>query len=249
MYLYCPKCGVKNSDENEYCENCRESLKDILNWRKKSKPILYLIITLLGCLLIVLILNWLYTPLFTFIIVFVILLLISLGILGVSDKIYTKKGKFCPKCQQSNFNEEYCIHCGYELKNILGYFPRGSIKTSEIIEVEINTKYIKIYGNVTPPGLSNSSSLRRLKPITYHQDKISNIQITDHKGIIFSGYCLSFNYEDEDRPEYHDEYYKFINNYVDGKTIKVPIDAFFIPKLEEIIAMGIFNGKNSYAVE
>lgn len=128
MYLYCPKCGAKNSDDVEFCQNCGESLETILNWRKKSKPILYAIIALLGCLLIVLILNWLYTPLFSLICVFSVLLFISLVILGLSDRKYTKKGKFCPKCQQSDFNEEYCMYCGYELKNIIGYFFNGAIK-------------------------------------------------------------------------------------------------------------------------
>lgn len=239
--MYCPKCGAANSEDKEYCKECGESFEELSKYNKKVQPVRDLGFFSLVAAIVFFIAMRVYSPLASYVYILyalIALLLISLVIVMIQSIM--QKGELCPKCENHEFNEEYCNTCGYKLKDVLGFFRDGSSKLDQNIDIEINRNYINIYGKLNNSALK---TMVRKSPLPYYLNKISNIKITDCRGAILSGKCLSFEYEDEDRPQYHEKSHEFMTNYTKGNTVTVPVKKEYVPKIEEILSMDIFNGK------
>ena len=119
----------------------------------------------------------------------------GLNVPKITDKIPFFGGKhqgvFCPNCRNSQYNENFCVNCGYNLKDVLGYYK---IDKKEIDEyqyyLEINRNYLQIH-------LKDSSfyNIPEWEKFQFLYEKMSNIQITTCRGIISSKPCIKFEYE------------------------------------------------------
>ena len=101
---------------------------------------------------------------------------------------------YCPKCENKNYNEKYCIKCGYNLENVLGCFS-GNIGV-DLYDIELNKKYINLYRHIierAPDGPGEYHE--RLAPRTLSLGSIRNMRLSTCKTLlIFPKPCLKFEY-------------------------------------------------------
>ena len=185
--LYCPQCGLRHLISSRNCSSCGEDMGGGLNYLKKSNHFenVFFIVMSLACILFFT-KNLFYSEL-------VVLSLIPLGLYffycSISDETSTSKpiyNRYCPKCQNSNFNRNYCIKCGYNLKDILGY-----VKTYRY-DIEMNINFINIYQKIYLEHNDGWPSI--LSPKTFKLDKIENLSLSSCKKIISHKPCLTFDY-------------------------------------------------------
>lgn len=141
--------------------------------------------------------------------------------------------KYCPQCEESDFNEKFCVKCGYNLENVLGYF------TVSKNYIEVNKNYLNIYARIRRKGMPTRRpgvhSHQRYGPYTYYPDKIQNLQLTHCKGTISKNPCLKFKYKDtecKNPPEHIQDGECMVNVIIDEKTGK---------ELEKLFSLDIFS--------
>ncbi len=195
--VFCPKCGKKFPDDAKICDICGENLREEKSFKKILKITLYIGFILLflwmgyaylssklnipfiwelWVLIFVLSLIFLFTTTRRFILSFFLFFLFG-----------RVKRAICPKCEELVPEENYCLNCGYNLSNVVGYFQTGS--SIQPTFIELNKNYIRVFET-----MRGQYELTRLLPTTYSLDKIDNPEITWCEGRILTYPCLQFDY-------------------------------------------------------
>ena len=227
--MYCPMCGYENSDDSQFCASCSENLEKEIGFKNKKKKLNSLVLLFFAILMIGIFLgSWQAASLGG------ILFIISLIGYPLLPRLSDHHSKiYCPRCEESEFNEKFCVKCGYNLDDVLGY-----LKTDKH-DIEMNKNFIKIYektrvqnGIADRPG---RHSHRRSKPETLILDKISDFRLSKCKST-FSHYpCILFNYKDE-------KCHFYLSKKEDDKcTFKVSINSKVEMELQKILATGYFD--------
>jgi hypothetical protein len=226
--MYCSQCGLKNRYAENYCFSCGESLNEGLYHIKKEKhiEIMFFIIMSLGCVLL-----FSNHQFYSELVVFTIIPLALYKFF--SSKKFTStefSSKFCPKCQHSNFNKNYCIKCGYNLKNVLGY-----VKTDRY-DIEMNKNYINIYPKKYFEHNDGASS--RFSAKTFELAKIEKIRISSCKKLISSGQCFKFNYLDTDCKKL-----PYLKKQEDKCIVQIDLSKRNIEEFDRILSSGFYGAK------
>jgi len=138
------------------------------------------------------------------------------------------EGFFCPNCRNSDYNENFCVKCGYNLNDVLGYYKINK-KLGYQYFLEINRNYLGIHLKVSHHDVGDEWF--KWPPLLY--EKMENVEITECKGRIFSSPCLKFNYE-EDFDCGHFSRLKFLCN---GKnSLKIKLDKKNVPEIQSKIS-------------
>ena len=115
--------------------------------------------------------------------------------------------------------------CGYNLKDILGYF----ITTN--YDIEMNKNYINIYRKYAS---ESADDVVKSAPETFKLNKIRNLRVSSCKTLFYNKPCLKF--------EYVDEKCKFpARKYGDRCIVKVNIDKKNEYEISNILCMGIYS--------
>lgn len=226
--MYCPQCGLKNSSNSKYCESCGEDLEPAMKHIKNKQYTQYLIYAIALTVIIGLFSGYLMRYYWIFIILFVLYAVLmffygNIKSLFGSETIGEHQSTYCPNCQNSDFNEKYCVKCGYNLDDILVY-----LRTNKN-DIEVNKNYINIY-----PIRYKDGERRRLDPTSYDIDKIQNIRISSCKSVLSDYKCLIFDYLDKgcNGP--------FAKKKEDKCVIKAKIDNYGENELDNILSTGVY---------
>ncbi len=220
--MYCTNCGVKLKDKNT-CHNCGEILSDtLLSYDKKS--------SITGLMIIVLILVGVGS-----LIGFGIyakntnlgVLILVVSILGcfffATRKNYSGEMRPCPGCNIDRPATDFCLECGHNLKNILGYFVSKGWNRLEITDDGL-TIYQKKH------ELADENWVAIGEKTFYNLRNIKNLQLASCvKSSKDKGYpCIDFDYG--------------------GKHFNYHIPKGKINELDEILSTDTFRPylKNSY---
>jgi hypothetical protein len=191
--MYCPQCGLRNSKSN-ICKSCGENLESGKNYIKHKKyhlPIFYIILLAMGVTYFSGYYNLYYWP-------FTIFFILCFILLGVYEPIKSDLNKnvngpntsqYCPKCENNNYNKKYCIKCGYNLEDVLGYFETYRN------DIEMNKKYVRIYPKIYLEH--NEGLASRLSSQTFTLDKIENLRLSSCETLLSNKPCLIFDYIDK----------------------------------------------------
>lgn len=233
--MYCPACGLENSKGSNFCASCGEKL-DRISGYKKNKNILTFV-------WIILFLGAISAIYYGQVLIFLILLISVFVLIFLFKPILSRLSgqhskRYCPQCEESDFNDKFCVKCGYNLEDVLGYF------TVSKNYIEVNKKYLNIYERTrTQQGFTGREGVHshyREGPYTYHVDKISQLQLSQCKGTISKKPCLKFQYDDEKCKNPHE--YKN-----DGKCmVKVIIDKKTEKQMEKIFSTEIFDNNTVF---
>ncbi|MCE7697769.1 MAG: YrzE family protein, partial [Methanobacterium paludis] len=150
--IYCPQCGLKDSNSSKLCADCGENLETGRRYLKITQFLLYFSVALFLMFFVSLIIadSGVDTgdySLFTIPILFLILASIPM-LLGklILPRFNGHIPRYCPKCEHSDFNEKYCIKCGYNLENVLGCFSCNL--GVDLYDIEFNKNYINLYRHI-----------------------------------------------------------------------------------------------------
>lgn len=194
--VFCPKCGKEFPDDAKICDICGENLREETSFKKILKITQYL-----GFILLVLWLGYTFLSSKLNILPFVWelwVLILVLSIIFITTRRFVLsfflfflfgRGKrtTCPKCEELVPEENYCLNCGYNLSNVVGYFQIGS--SIQPTFIELNKNYIRVFET-----LREHNYLTRLPPTTYSLDRIDTPEITWCEGRVLTYPCLKFDY-------------------------------------------------------
>lgn len=214
--VYCPKCGKKFTGNPDTCDYCGEILKEEVNFQRVLKifdgiGIIALVITLI---IIYFFMNYINS--ITAIALFLFLVLISLIFLSTSVRRRFQwfvikisfgglKSKQCPDCENLVSDDNYCLNCGYPLKNVRGYW----LERSQF--VELNQNYVRVFKTYRRP---RDFTLYRYPPSKYELENIINPEIIWCSHILFTNPCFKFEYE--------------------GKQVDIPINQEILNMLKDM---------------
>ncbi len=215
--VYCPKCGKEFAGGAKTCDNCGENLKEEKNFLRVLKifDITGIILLIVSIIVIVFFRNQI-NSLFT-LFLFALLIFLVLSFLSTSVKrklqyfiIKVSFGglttKQCPECENLVSDEDYCLNCGYPLKNVRGYF----LEKSEF--VELNKKYIRVFKTYRR---YMNATLYRFTPVDYDLEVIKKPEVSWCTHLIFTNPCLRFNYQ--------------------SQKVEIPINQEMLPILRDLI--------------
>lgn len=228
--MYCPVCGFENPEDALFCESCGESLERETKYEKNKK-----------------ILN--AATIFTFLMIFggifgkiwqvsviggfaFLTCIITYPLLPRLAGSHSKR--YCPRCEESEFNENFCVKCGYNLNDVLGYY-----KTDKH-DIEMNKNFIKIYQKTrysksSVPDRDGWHSHHRAEPKTFKLDKITNLRLSKCKHTLSHQPCLVFEYDDEKCSFY------LSNKEEDKCEVKADINSQIQRELREVLSRGIYD--------
>lgn len=180
--MHCPRCGVKNSANSKICKFCGVDLEEETTYLKFAEYKTIIAVTLPVAMFLFLILtsnkNYVYIP-----------LIISIPVILFLEFRYPSSySKYCPKCNHSDFNGNFCIKCGYNLNDVWGYFDMTNH------DIEVNRNHIKIYRKIASESVGD---MVKSSPETFELNKIENICVSRCKSFLFEHSCLKFDYLDE----------------------------------------------------
>ena len=180
--MHCPRCGVKNSANSKICKFCGVDLEEKTTYLKFAEYKTIIAVTLPVAMFLFLILtsnkNYVYIP-----------LIISIPVILFLEFRYPSSySKYCPKCNHSDFNGNFCIKCGYNLNDVWGYFDMINH------DIEVNRNHIKIYRKIASESVGD---MVKSSPETFELNKIENIRVSRCKSFLFEHSCLKFDYLDE----------------------------------------------------
>lgn len=179
--MHCPRCGV-NSCNSKICKFCGLDLEEETTYLKFAEYKVIIAVTLPVSMFLILILtsntNYLYIP-----------LVISIPAFLFLELKYTSSySSYCPKCNYSDFNGNFCIKCGYNLNDVWGYFDMTNH------DIEVSRNHIKIYRKIASESVGD---MVKSSPETFELNKIENIRVSTCKSFLFKHSCLKFDYRDE----------------------------------------------------
>jgi hypothetical protein len=149
---------------------------------------------------------------------------------GLIDIIFHGAGKntggiTCPNCRNGEYNKNFCVKCGYNLNNVLGYFSPKGFPSDDEYYLELNKNYLKVHRNIQTEFDSTWYEF------TFLYEKIEKFEITACQGKIFTGHCLKFTYKDDFEWESYP-----MKHFCDGKnSIKIPVNEKFASEITEIV--------------
>ncbi len=229
--MYCPQCGRENSVNSKFCEYCGEDL-DKISVYKKNKNILVFV----GIILFFGAISAIYSGQG---LIFAVLLILILIFAFLYKPILSRlsgphANKYCPRCEESDFNEKFCVKCGYNLEDVLGYF------TVSKNYIEVNKNYLNIYERIRmqqkgTSGRPGVHSHKRYGPYTYYLDKINNLHLSQCKNTISKKPCLKFNYDSpecKNPPEHKSDGKCLVYVIIDKKTEK---------EMDNLFSMGYYD--------
>jgi hypothetical protein len=135
--------------------------------------------------------------------------------------------KYCPTCENEKYNNKYCIKCGYNLEDVLGY-----VKTDRN-DIEMNKNYIRIYPKIYLEH--NDGWPSRQAPKTFTLDKIENLRLSSCETLLSSEPCLIFDYLDK---KCKSPAIKERGNCI----VKIKIDEKDKSEMNRILNTGIYDG-------
>ena len=218
--MYCPYCGSKNPDDSQFCASCGENLEKESSENIQKKHMGYIAYVILVTLFIA---NFILRSMILILITAILAVVYVLIRYMKFSRIGGAAGRDCPRCEFFKFNENYCVNCGYNLDDVLGYF-----KTNKY-DIEMNKNYINIYKKYYYGRYYQD----RLGPETFTIDKIKNLSI--RKSRILNFPFLEFEYVDEERKPPH------ASKTDDKHTVKVKINEKIANEIEKILALGIYD--------
>ena len=197
--MYCPYCGIKNSDGNSsICSDCGKDLpEDEVKFHKKKNQIFRIALLGLFFSIIIGIVAYFFKPLCSLLylswlcFIVLLILIISIILLLLNDYIVTFSGESrkCPGCLGKVPDEDFCIECGHNLKDILAFY-QGEGKGSDL---EITQEELIIYGKKS----DNDSSTVRLTPRSYIIENIENLEFSKCGYTKYN--CIRFSYEGKNK--------------------------------------------------
>lgn len=152
----------------------------------------------------------------------------------LTDKVLGKEheGLLCPNCKNHDFNDNFCVRCGYNLNDVLGYYKadvKGMLPNHFFLE--INKKHLQIIVEVERMGKMVLRYVYR-----YQFSKIYNLFITTCKGGILSKKshpCLKFDYNGLECSKAKPPNIKLICK---GNTLTLTLNEEQITEIKEILS-------------
>lgn len=133
--MFCPICGFENLKDARFCESCGESLLKEINYGEKKK-----IISGAMILTFLLIFGGMFSKTWQISVIGIFAFLSSIFAYKLLPRLSGSHAKrYCPQCEESEFNDNFCINCGYNLDDVLGYY-----KTDKH-DIEMNKKTTSNY--------------------------------------------------------------------------------------------------------
>ncbi|MCE7699249.1 MAG: zinc ribbon domain-containing protein [Methanobacterium paludis] len=225
--MHCPICGLKNSGNSKICKSCGKDLKGGRDHLKIARYKQVIAMTLPVVLLIIFIATTKYGYEYFQYLGYTILFIAGFSILFLETRSpsYGQHSRYCPNCEHSNFNEKFCIKCGYNLEDILGYF----ITTNH--DIEMNRNYINIYRKYAS---ESADDMVKLAPETFKLNKIRNLRVSSCKTLFSNKPCLKFEYMDE-------KCKSPARKHGDKCIVKMNIDKKNEYEINSILCMGIYS--------
>jgi hypothetical protein len=160
--VYCPDCGTKNPRKAKFCKVCgikfREDYLEFVYGQRYLLYVLYLSFALIiGSIIACIVFqnnSFLWLTFLGF------MLFIGLVVYGVYDsRTHKKKNKYkkyygeCPHYEMGVPSTNFCIKCGHDLKDIIGYFKRDASEFGIFLmtaaDIEITSHGLIIYKATT----------------------------------------------------------------------------------------------------
>lgn len=237
MNMYCPKCGMRIKKHENVCPKCGRDLQALHELEKNKYGKLIIIIIGLICVPIIIIPTYFYIGMAAIYLSLVILAVVIIIRLQHPSESFNDAeiGKCCPNCYNMYLNVDFCIKCGYDLRETIA----SSSGTG--YDLEIREKYIQISRYYLNNGRRNYVCTSK-----YAMIHIRNLHISYNKcGRFLSRLpCLIFEYN----PLYIDDKGKPKDKY----TFKITILKKLAPQIEKAIYNPIFDQARSnepYPVE
>lgn len=224
--MYCPICGEENKGDNPFCGSCGENLEDEMKYLKGSIKI-----GGIGTLLLILsfVLYFLYFMMVSELMLLVsafLIMIVGVFLLSRSDKLSAgsavKHERFCPSCKNIEFNQKFCVYCGNNLEDVMGYFKLDKYY------IEVNKNFLKVWGRI------RRGDQNRTEPCIFYVDKIQNLQVTECKGTVFTSPCIKFDYEGDCN-------LKGTFSIRKEGSVKVPIDKKWLGKIDQLFSSGLYS--------
>lgn len=228
--MFCPICGDENPKDARFCESCGESLEKEVSFEGRKKNIGHVSFISFAMIFVGMFGGiWQITVIASF--AFLSCLIVYMILPKFSGK-HAKR--YCPRCEQSQFNENYCVECGYNLNDVLGYYK------TDHHDIEMNKNYIKIYEKTryqegTVPDREGWHSHHRAEPITFTLDKITNLQLAECKHFLSHSPCLIFEYDTDKCNFYLAKEEEFIC------MVKAEINSRIKIELEKVLSSGVYD--------
>ncbi len=146
-------------------------------------------------------------------------------------KDFLLKGKnevFCPNCRNYEYNDNFCVVCGYNLKDVLGYYPvdmKGMIANQFFLE--INRNYLQIIDEIM---LHYGITQRYIYHFDFNQ--INYMELTTCKKLISTHPCLKLEYEGSECHNIRPKNLKLIGK---GNTVTISLKKEQAIQIEEIL--------------
>ena len=225
--IYCPQCGLEDSNNSRLCTSCGENLKSGRNYLKTTTFLRYVSIALFLMFFISLIIAGNEIDLGDYsaaILPIIVIILVSITIITeklILPRLGDHARIYCPKCENKANDDRYCIKCGYNLENVLGCFS-GNIRV-DLYDIELNKNYINLYRHIIERQADGPGEYHeRLAPQTLSIGGIRNMRLSKCKTlIIFTKPCLKFDYW--------------------GSTVEFKMDKKTIAKVNKILSTGVYD--------
>ena len=160
---------------------------------------------------------------------------------GLKDQIFHGAGKntgdiTCPHCRNTEYNKNFCVKCGYNLNDVLGYFPPKGAFSDDQYYLELNKNYLKVQKHI------QSEFDSTWYEFTFLYEKIENFEITVCQrtkklsipllSAKTSTYpCLKFTYNEDLQWESYP-----LKLFCDGEnSIKIPVNEKYVSEINNII--------------
>lgn len=147
---------------------------------------------------------------------------------GLIDRIFhdaADSGIICPNCRNSEYNKNFCVKCGYNLKDVLGYYRPKGFPSDDEYYLELNRNYLKIQRNI------QSEYDDVWAEFSFCYEKIENFQISTCAGKLSIGTCLEITYKEDLKWESYP-----LKHFCCGKnSIKIPINEKYANEINNII--------------
>ncbi len=163
--MHCPYCGTLNKNSASVCRNCSSDIQKEARFvgRIKYERFYGVVIFLMAVIILSLLDPWnlqqygkdlSYLQVLTLMfdgehwfisLFFIFVIFVFLGFIIRKSILYLRSLRYkeypiCPKCRSQAYNQDYCIACGKDLRDVLGF-----LNNYYIDDIEINKNFIKTY--------------------------------------------------------------------------------------------------------
>jgi hypothetical protein len=216
--LYCPNCGVKITGSALDCPGCEENISQELKFHKKKIYFKFFIYVLgAGILLLIAYLFWGKGSWYS--VLFFIVIYSALYYFLINRRLnFSVETLWCPQCQEKVPMANFCIECGKDLRNVLGYYQGSGLGS----DIEISPTQLIVYRK----RRDKNANYRRYNTENFDIDKIKNLNIAKCRLPLSKVPCLIFEYG--------------------GIGKKFQISTFMIHDLEDVFSTEIFQGTDFY---